>query len=258
MSGGQAKHRRNVDDPGSETRLGGAVTLQRSGRFIQRLAAALSVLATLGGFLLLYLVFLSDTSGRPAEASGLIHFIYLPSTVTAYLAFAVMAVTSVGYLWRQDDRLDAIGISAAELGVLFTSAALVQGSVLARLSSGEWWIWDARTTSTLLLWLIYVSYFVIRNSTEGIERGKRFAAILAVIGAVDLPFVDLSVQWFRSQYPEAVALEPVHPWTDPETWGVAAAGFVTFVFAFLALLLYRFGLEWMRRQVDSARVGVPA
>ncbi len=218
------------------------------------LAGALSVLAALAGLWLLYLVFFWVPTERTMGIVQRIYYIHLPSALAAYLAFGIVAVCSAGYLWLKDDRLDAISVSAAELGVVFTSAVLVQGPLWARLSWGAWWVWDARTTSTLLLWLIYVSYFLIRHSTENVERGKRFAAILGIIGAVDIPIIHMSVHWFRTQHPDPVVLTAEGPTADPEIWQTALVGVLAFTLAFFALLLYRYGLERLRRQFDAIRV----
>ncbi len=231
----------------------------RFDRTVPILAATSSALATLAGLWLLYLVFFRV----PVEDSvGFVQrtpYVELPSALTAYLAFGIVAVCSAGYLWLKDDRLDAISLSAAELGVVFTSAVLVQGPLQAWLSWGEWWVWDARTTSTLLLclllWLIYVSYFVIRHSTENAERGKRYAAILGIIGAIDIPLIHMSIQWFRDERPGPGGLgrEDLTVAADPEVWRAVLVGTVAFALAFLALLLYRYDVERLRRQVDSIR-----
>ena len=129
----------------------------------------------------------------------------------AFLAFGIVALCSVGYLWLKDERLDAIAVAAAELGVVFTTIVLLTGPLWGKIAWGAWWVWDARLTLTLLLWFIYVGYFMLRGATESPERGKRFAAILGVVGAVDIPLIHMSVQWFRSQHPKPVIMRPRGP-----------------------------------------------
>src|SRR5690606_30289910 len=108
-------------------------------------------------------------------------------------------------------------------------------------------------TLTLLLWLIYVAYFMIRNATDNPSRGKRFAAILGIVGAVDIPLIHMSVQWFRSLHPQAVVARPDGPAADPEIVTTLLVSFLAFTIAFFALLLYRYGLERMRGQVEALR-----
>lgn len=230
------------------------MTDARSDRSILILTGTLSVLAVAAGLWLIYLVFSRIPTERTIGIAQLIYYIHLPSALTGYLAFAIVAVCSAGYLWLKDDRLDAISVSAAELGVIFASAVLVQGPLWARLSWESWWVWDARTTSTLLLWLVYVSYFVVRFSTENPERGKRFAGVLGVIGVVDLPIIHMSVQWFHTQRLDPVALGPESPATDPEVFQTVVVGTLAFTLAFFALLLHRYRLERLRRQVDAIQV----
>ncbi len=218
------------------------------------LTGTLSVLAVVAGLWLLYLIFSRIPTERTMGVVQLIYYIHLPSALIGFLGFAIVAVCSAGYLWLKDDRLDAISVSAAELGVIFASAVLVQGPLWARLSWETWWVWDARTTSTLILWLIFVSYFVIRYSTENPERGKRFAGVLGVIGAVDLPIILLSVQWFHTQRLVPIALGPESPVADPEVFQAVVVGILAFALAFFALLLHRYRLERLRRQVNAMQV----
>ncbi len=225
----------------------------QSYRSTRILAGILSVLALAAVIWTLYLVFFWVPTERTMGIVQRIYYIHLPSALAAYLAFGIVALCSLGYLWLKDDRLDAISVSAAELGVVFTTAVLIQGPLWARLSWGAWWVWDARTTSTLLLWMIYVAYFVIRQSTENPDQGKRFAAILGIVGAVDIPIIHMSVQWFRTQHPDPVVLRPEGPTADPEIWQTVLVGILAFMLVFFALLLYRYGLERMRGQVEALR-----
>ena len=230
----------------------------QGGRSMRTLAIVLGVAALSAGIWLFYLVFVEAPAEGMAGSVGWIYYLHMPSALTAHLAFGVAGVCSAGYLLRKDDRLDAVGVSAVELGAVFAAVALIQGAFWARLGWGEWWVWAARTTSTLILALICVAYFVTRNATENPERGKRFAAIVGVIGIIDIPFIGMSVEWFRAQYPDAAVLGPEGIASDPEVWKRVFTGGVAFGFTFFALLLYRYGRERMRRQVDAMRLGAAA
>jgi len=216
-------------------------------------AASLSVAAAIALVGTFYLIFFWVPTESTMGVVQRIYYIHLPSALAAYLAFGTVALCSLGYLWLKDERLDAIAVSAAEIGVVFTTAVLIQGPLWARLSWGAWWVWDARTTSTLLLWLIYVSYFVIRNSTDNPDKGKRYAAIIGIVGAIDIPIIHMSVQWFRTQHPGPVVLRPEGPTADAEIWQTVLASTVAFTLAFFALLLYRYVLERLRGQVEALR-----
>jgi heme exporter protein C len=158
----------------------------------------------------------------------------------------------MGYLWLRDERLDAIAVSAAEVGMVFATTFIATGSLWGRLAWGAWWVWEPRLTLALLLWLIYVGYFMLRGATDNPERGKRFAAVLGIVGAVDIPLIHLSVQWFRSQHPKPVIMNPSGPTADPRIVGTLMVSLLGFTLVFFAFMLYRYGLERLRRRVDSA------
>src|SRR5215216_7466652 len=110
-----------------------------------------------------------------------IFYIHLPIIWLAYLAFFVVFVTSSLYLWKQRELFDHLAYASAEIGFLFTSLVLVTGSLWARPIWGTWWSWDARLTTTLLLWFIYVGYLMLRSSVDDEEKGARYAAVIGVI-----------------------------------------------------------------------------
>jgi heme exporter protein C len=115
-------------------------------------------------------------------------------------------------------------------------------------------VWDARLSFTLLLWFIYVGYFVLRGATEDPERGKRFAAVLGIVGAVDIPLIHMSVQWFRSQHPKPVVLKPEGPTAAPEMVQTLLVNMLAFTLLFFSLLLARYVVERLSRRIDAARV----
>ncbi len=216
-------------------------------------AALLSVAAAATLLWAFYLIFFYAPTEASMGVVQRIYYVHVPSAWVAFLAFFIVAVCSLGYLWLKDERLDAIAVSSAELGLVFTTAVLISGPLWGRLAWGAWWVWEPRLTLTLLLWLIYVSYFVLRNATDSPARGKRFAAVLGVVGAIDIPLIHMSVQWFRSQHPQAVVARPDGPTADPEIVQTLLVSFLAFTIAFFALLLYRYGLERMEGQVEALR-----
>lgn len=216
-------------------------------------AAGLSVLAASVMLWAFYLIFFFAPTERLQGPVQRIFYVHVPSAWVAFLAFGIVALCSLGYLWLKDDRLDGIAVSAAELGVIFTSAVLLTGPLWGKLAWGAWWVWEPRLTLTLLLWLIYVAYFMIRNATDDPERGKRFAAILGIVGAIDIPLIHMSVQWFRSQHPQPVILRPEGPTADPEIVQTLLVSLLAFTLTFFALLLYRYGLDRMQARAEALR-----
>ena len=132
-----------------------------------------------------------------------IFYYHVPSAWTAFLLFFINFVASLWYLIRKNTSADILALVTAEVGVVFCTVVLVTGPLWARPVWGIWWTWDIRLTSTLVLWLIYVSYILLRRfSTSG--QTPVLAAALAVFGALDVPLVYFSIWFFRTQHPQPV------------------------------------------------------
>ena len=216
-----------------------------------RWATVLSVLAGATMLWAFWMIFFYAPTEREMGLVQRIFYVHVPSAWVAFLAFGVVALCSLGYLWLRDERLDAIAVSSAELGTVFTTNVLITGPLWGKLAWGTWWVWEPRLTLTLLLWFIYVGYFMVRNATENPEKGKRFAAVLGIVGAVDIPLIHLSVQWFRSQHPQPVIMRPEGPTADPAIVQTLLVSLLAFTLTFFALLLYRYGIERARDRVQS-------
>jgi heme exporter protein C len=136
-------------------------------------------------------------------------YYHVPSAEVAFLFFAVSLVGSIGYLaFRRanPDRaqvFDAWAVAGAEVGVVFCTVVLLTGPLWARRAWGIWWTWDARLTTTLVLWLIYVSYLLLRRFAAG-PQVQTLAAVLGIFGALDVPIVYMSNRWWRTQHPAPV------------------------------------------------------
>jgi heme exporter protein C len=213
--------------------------------------SALSVATLLASF---WMIFFYVPTERSMGVVQRIFYVHVPSAWVAFLAFGIVALCSVGYLWLRDARLDAISVAAAELGMIFTTIVLLTGPLWGKIAWGAWWVWEPRLTLTLLLWFIYLGYFILRGATESPERGKRFAAILGIVGAVDIPLIHVSVNWFRSQHPQPVILRPEGPTAAPEIVQTLLVSLLAFTLLFFALLLFRYGLEVLRQREEAIKV----
>src|SRR5437879_8415260 len=165
-----------------------------------------SILAIVTALLLsfaLYEALIAAPTERTMGDVQRIFYYHVPSAWTAFLLFFINFVASVAYLVRRSPIADAVAVVTAEVGVVFCTVVLVTGPLWARPVWGIWWTWDVRLTSTLVLWLIYVSYLVLRRfSTSG--QTPVLAAALAVFGALDVPLVYFSIWFFRTQHPQPV------------------------------------------------------
>lgn len=218
---------------------------------VRRWSTVLSVLALAALVWAFWMIFFYAPTEREMGIVQRIFYVHVPSAWVAFLAFGIVALCSVGYLWLREEKLDAIAVASAELGMIFTTVVLITGPLWGKIAWGAWWVWEPRLTLTLLLWFIYLGYFMLRGATESPERGKRFAAVLGVVGAVDIPLIHLSVQWFRSQHPQPVIMRPEGPTADPEIVQTLLVSLLAFTLAFFALLLFRYGLERLRTEASA-------
>ena len=135
-----------------------------------------------------------------------IFYYHIPAWIMTSLCFGANLIGSVVYLAARNKRptlalrADAVAVSTAEMGVVFCLVGLVTGSLWARYAWGIWWTWDERLTSTLILWLIYVSYLLLRNFSAGPQM-RTISAVLAIFGYIDVPIVYMSTRWWRTQHP---------------------------------------------------------
>lgn len=206
-----------------------------------RKVQVLGALAATAIFVGLAMAFLYAPTDRVQGHAQRIFYIHVPMAWLSYLAFGVIFVGSVGYVWKRDMRWDRLARSVAELGFVFTSLMLITGSLWGRPIWNTWWSWDARLTTSLILWFIYLGYFMLRTYAGDRERGARYAAILGIIGAVDIPIIHMSVTWWRTLHPEPVVVNssgPNLPDSMLYTLLVMFVGF-TLLFAYLAVQKWR-------------------
>ncbi|MFI5248592.1 MAG: cytochrome c biogenesis protein [Gemmatimonadales bacterium] len=181
-----------------------------------------------------------EASQGPAQK---IFYIHVPAAVTAlYLAFALMAVASVLYLWLRDPKLDRVASTSAEVGLAFTTVVLVTGPLWAKPVWGTWWSGDARLTSTLFLWLIILGYLILRQAVDDRAQRARYSAVLAILAGLLIPFIHLSVYLFRTLHPQPIVLKPSAPSLPPEMLTTLLMSFASFALLFVALLRARYRL----------------
>ena len=212
--------------------------IERARRSIGRSRAL--VLASLA---LLALVYVRALRFTPIEATQgpaqKIFYIHAPSAWSAFVAFIVVGACSVLYLMLRDPRIDRLAASSAEVGTVFTTGVLLTGPIWGKPIWGAWWTWDARLTSTLFLWFIFVGYLVLRSAVSESGQRARFSAVLGILGALLVPFIHLSVKLFRTLHPQPVVLNPEGP-TLP------AAMLVTLLVSFGVFTLFYAALTWLR------------
>src|SRR5438067_11891680 len=179
-----------------------------------------------------------------------IFYYHVPSAWTSMILFFVNFLASIWFLIKRDVVSDAIAVATAEVGVVFCTVVLITGPLWARPVWGIWWTWDVRLTSTLVLWLIYVSYLMLRRfSTSG--ETPVLAAALAIFGALDVPLVYFSIWIFRTQHPQPVIGGGGS--IDPRMMHVLLINWFAFLWLAALLCWSRYRLEYMRRELEETQ-----
>ncbi len=199
------------------------------------------------GYAFYQAMFVAPTDQMQGQVYRIIYY-HVPSGWTAFLFFFTNFVASIVYLIRRSPRADAVAVSAAEIGVVFCTVVLVTGPLWARPVWGIWWTWDWRLTSTLVLWLIYVSYLVLRRFATG-GQAPVLAAALAIFGALDMPLVYFSIWFFRTQHPQPVVGGGGS--IDPSMFRVWLINWAAFICLGLLMFWARYRLEILSRQVEE-------
>ena len=215
----------------------------------------LGVGAWAGVAVALYLIFFV---AREADASmgghlQRIFYVHVPAAWVAYLSFGVVFIASIAYLRTGSRRWDLLAHAGAEVGVLFCSVVLVTGPIWARPVWGTWWQWDARLTSTLVLWLTYVGYLFLRALASDPRTAGRLAAVVGILGFLDVPIVHFSVQWWRTLHPSGptIANPVAESGLGPSELTALLASTLAFTLLFAWLLVLRTGLGRLADRVDE-------
>jgi heme exporter protein C len=136
-----------------------------------------------------------------------IFYFHVPVDWVAFLSFLVVFIASIAYLRTRNPKWDLVAHSSAELGIVFTTLMLITGMLWARPAWGVYWVWDPRLTTALVLWFIYIAYLLIRSYAGEETRGARFAAVIGIVGFIDVPIVALAIVLWRTQHPAPVIFE---------------------------------------------------
>src|SRR5262249_44716577 len=168
-----------------------------------------------------------------------IFYYHVPAATAASILFGINFLASIWYLAKRSPQADALAVAGAEVGVVFFGVVLISGPIWARYAWGTFWVWDARLTTSLILWLLYVSYLVLRNSSEAGSTSV-LAASLAVFAALDMPIVYMSNRWFRTNHPQPMIGTPN---LDPTMQKVLLWNMLAFCMFALLIACFRFDLQ---------------
>jgi heme exporter protein C len=213
-----------------------------------------TIAAMLGALYLVFVAVPTDTFQGPVQR---IFYVHMAMWLNTFTAFAVVGVASLLYLWKRTARWDNLGRAAAELGLLFCSLGLATGSIWAKPIWGTWWTWDPRLTLTLILWMIYAAYLLLRTLAAEPQQGATLAAILGVSGVVDLYLINRAVYWWRGIHPAVIVnKEGGSGLSDPLMQLTLVACLIAFFLLFLWLLRLRLRAARLQDTVDDLRTRV--
>ena len=168
-----------------------------------------------------------------------IMYVHVPAAWLAYLSFFVVFVASIAYLKTKKTRWDRVAAASAEIGVLFTALAIALGMLWGKPVWGTWWTWDPRLTTTAVLLLIYVGYLAVRRITDNPSRRATWAAVVGIVGFVDVPIVHLSVVWWRSLHQGPTVFRLGAPAIEGVMLLALLGGVIAFTIAYAYLMTLR-------------------
>lgn len=201
-----------------------------------------------------YLIFVVAPTDLALGHIQRIFYVHVPISILSFLGFLVCAIAGIGYLIRRTAGWDRLAHAAAEVGVVFVTLALITGVIWARPVWGVWWTWEPRLTTTLILWLIYVAYLMIRQYAPTPQQGRAWSAVVGIIGFVDVPIVYYSVQWWRSIHPvQVIGPEAADDALEPIMARILVFSLIAMLVLFAYLLLERVALRGAEDALSQLR-----
>jgi heme exporter protein C len=217
----------------------------------KRGTAGAIVLALLGASA--YASFFVAPTERTMGLIQKIFYFHAASAWAGMTAFSICFVANLLYVWRRQPRWDALGVSSAEVGLAFITVVLITGPIWAKPVWGIYWTWDARLTSTFVLWLLYVSYLLLRTLVEEPDRKALLSALFGIFAFLDVPLVFGAIRWWRTQHPAPVIMGGPGSGLEPTMRAVFFFSVLALHAFMVWLIVERYGLEKLRLQLDAVR-----
>src|SRR5215831_18290810 len=187
-----------------------------------------------------------------------IFYFHASSAWAGESAFCICFVANLLYIWRRREKWDALGVACAEVGLALITIVLITGPIWAHPVWGIWWTWDARLTSTFVLWLLYISYLLLRTLIEEPDRRALLSALFGVFAFLDVPLVFGAIRWWRTQHPAPVIMGGPGSGLEPTMKKVFLFNVLVMHVLMGFLVAQRYGLERLRGEVDAIRREVEA
>jgi heme exporter protein C len=209
-------------------------------------AAALIIFA---GYAALYIAPVDIRQGQVYR----IFYFHISAWVSTFTAFTIVFIANIAYLATRGERWDSLGVSAAEVGIACCSIGLITGPLWGKPVWGIWWTWDARLTTTFIMWMLYVSYLMLRGLLEDPRRRASLSAVFGIFAFLDVPLVYMSNRLFPTQHPGPVFFGGQNSGADPTMVKVLLVCMAAVLVIMIPLLVDRYRIECMSREVEELR-----
>ena len=199
----------------------------------------------------LYLIFLYAPEEKVMGAVQKIFYFHVPLAAVTFLSVFVLLTGAAGYLWTRRAGWDHLSVASAEVGLVFCTLVLLTGPIWAKPAWGVWWTWEAKLTTTLILWLLLAGILLSRAYASSPEQGARVASVLGVIAALDVPIVYKAVDWWRGQHPIVFGAGKQDP-LAPGMGSALAVSMLVFVLLYALLVAARMRLAALEDRLAAA------
>jgi len=179
-----------------------------------------------------------------------IFYFHVASAWAGFSAFLLCFIGNLAYVWKRQQRYDWLGVASAEVGLAFTTVVLITGPIWAHPVWGIWWTWDARLTSTFVLWLLYVSYLLLRTLVEEADRRALLSSLFGIFAFLDVPLVFGAIRWWRTQHPSPVLMGGQNSGLDPTMKKVFFFSALAMHVLMIFLVVERYDVEKCAQEVE--------
>jgi heme exporter protein C len=200
-------------------------------------------------------LFIAPTEAKQGDIQRIFYF-HVPVWTAMTIALSVACVSNIAWLVTRQPRWDLLGVASAEVGVICTTIGLATGMLWGKPVWGIWWTWDARLTSAFVLWLLYISYLLLRELLDDPQKRATLSAVFGIFAYLDLPIVLASTSLWRTQHPQPVLFGGSNADIDPTMLKVLMLGMIAVVCVMLVILVDRYRLEKLRFEAEELRLEI--